>query len=96
MQHHHSFGRGTRQKFSKHHRVKGKISIRRFFQQFKDGERVILKVEPSYHKGRYYPRFHGKSGLVMGKSGDCFKVLIKDITKDKMVVVHPIHLQRAE
>jgi large subunit ribosomal protein L21e len=96
MQHHHSFGRGTRQKFSKHHRTKGKISIRKYFQEFKDGERVTLKVEPAYHKGRYYPRFHGRSGYVNGKSGECFNVLIKDGEKDKMIVVHPVHLQRAD
>lgn len=96
MQHHHSFGRGTRQKFSKNHRTKGKISIRKFFQEFKEGERVTLKVEPAHHKGRYYPRFHGKSGFVNGKKGDCYSILIKDGEKDKMVVVHPVHLQRAD
>ncbi len=96
MQHHHSFGRGTRQKFKKNHRTKGKISIRNFFQEFKEGDKVVLKVEPSYHKGRYYPRFHGKTGTVFGKTGDCFKVIIKDGRKDKMLIVHPVHLKRYE
>ncbi len=96
MQHHHSFGRGTRQKFSKHHRTKGKISIRNFFQEFKIGERVTLKVEPAYHKARYYPRFHGKSGLITEKRGDCYSILIKDGEKDKMIITHPVHLQRSE
>jgi large subunit ribosomal protein L21e len=96
MQHHHSFGRGTRQKFKKHYRTKGKVSIRKFFQDFKEGDQVVLKVEPAYHKGRYYPRFHGKSGVISGKRGSNYTVLIKDGGKDKMIIVHPVHLQRAE
>ncbi len=96
MQHHHSFGRGTRQKFKKNHKDKGKISIKNFFQEFKEGDRVILKVEPAHHKGRYYPRFHGKSGLINGKSGDCYTVLIKDGNKDKQIITHPVHLKRAD
>jgi large subunit ribosomal protein L21e len=96
MQHHHSFGRGTRQKFKKNFKDKGKISIRKFFQAFKEGDKVVLKVEPAYHKGRYYPRFHGRIGVVMEKRGDCYGVLIKDGTKEKMILVHPVHLMRSE
>lgn len=96
MQHHHSFGRGTRQKFTKDFRNRGKISIRKFFQEFKEGDRVILKVESSYHKGRYYPRFHGRSGFVNGKAGDCYTVLIRDGGKAKKIICHPVHLQRCE
>ncbi|MEM3374366.1 MAG: 50S ribosomal protein L21e [Candidatus Woesearchaeota archaeon] len=95
MQHHHSFGRGTRQKFRKDYRSKGKLSIRKFFQEFKEGDKVVLKVEPSYHKGRYYPRFHGKIGYITGKQGECYNVLIKDGNKDKMIIVHPVHLVRS-
>ncbi len=94
MKHHAGFRRKTRNKLSKNHRQKGKISLRKFFQVFKDGEHVILKAEPAVHIGMYFPRFHGKDGIVMGKQGECIKVLIKDGNKDKLLLVHPVHLKR--
>jgi large subunit ribosomal protein L21e len=95
MQHHHSFGRGTRQKFKKNFKDSGKISIRKFFQEFAEGDKVVLTVEPAYQKGRYYPRFHGNHGFICGKAGECYKVLIKDGGIDKQLIVHPVHLTRS-
>ncbi|NTV23835.1 MAG: 50S ribosomal protein L21e [Nanoarchaeota archaeon] len=95
MQHHHSFKRGTRSKLSKSFKDKGKISIRKFFQEFQKGDRVTMQVEPSYGKGMYYPRFHGRTGLVLDQRGKCYGVLVKDGGKEKLLVVHPIHLTRS-
>jgi large subunit ribosomal protein L21e len=94
MKHHGAFRRGTRAKLRKNHTDAGKISLRKFFQELLEGERVVLKAEPAYQKGMYYPRFHGRNGLVMKKRGNCYEVLIKDGDKDKLLVIHPIHLTR--
>ena len=67
----------------------------RFFQEYENGDRVVLKAEPAYHKGMYYPRFHGRSGVVSGKRGDCYEVIINDKNKVKMIVVHPIHIKKS-
>lgn len=88
------FRRKTRKIFSKSLKEKGKISITRYLRQFKTGERIILKAEPSIHKGLYFPRFHGKPGIIKGKRGRCYEVLIKDINKEKTLIVHPVHLRR--
>ena len=74
--------------------MKGKFSIARFFQNFSENERVVLKAESSYQRGMYFPRFHGKNGLVQGKQGNCYKVLINDSGKKKEVIVHPVHLKK--
>ncbi len=81
--------------FSKSHREHGKISIRKYLQQFKEGEKVILKLEPAVQEGVYHPRFHGKPGIITGKRGDCYIVKIKDHEKEKEMIVHPVHLIRA-
>jgi len=86
--------RKTRYKLKKERRRKGKISITRYFQEFNTGDRVNLIVEPAVQKGMYHPRFMGKSGLVTGKTGECYHVEIKDMDKKKTVVVHPVHLKR--
>ncbi|MBU0758040.1 MAG: 50S ribosomal protein L21e [Nanoarchaeota archaeon] len=92
---HGGFRRKTRFKFQKHYKDRGKLSITKFFQEFSEGERVILKAEPSYQKGMYYPRFHGLTGLIKKKKGECYEVVIKDSDKTKILIVHPIHLKKA-
>jgi len=84
--------RKTRSKFRKNEKEKGKISIKRYFQQLEKGERVLLMADPSVHKGMYFRRFHAKSGIISGKQGSCYTIKLKDGNKEKTVTVHPIHL----
>ncbi len=89
------FRRKTRRKLSKKVRQKGKFSLRRFFQRMSEGDRVYLVAEPSVQKGMYFPRFHGKSGIIDGKQGSNYFVKIKDGNKEKRVLVHPVHLKKS-
>lgn len=88
------FRRKTRNKLKKHVRDSGKIPIRKFFQDFKSGDDVLLKAEPAVQSGMYFPRFHGKTGVVQGKRGRCYEVRIKDGNKKKSLIVHPVHLRK--
>lgn len=88
------FRRRTRHKLRKKAADKGKISLRKYFQSFNTGDKVLLSAEPSIHKGMYHPRFHSKSATVTGKRGNCYKVEIRDKNKLKTLIVHPIHLRR--
>ena len=86
--------RKSRQNFTKHYRRKGKISITRFFQRFEEGDNVVLLAEPAYQKGLYHARMHGKTGIIEGMQGCCYKVGIRDGHKEKILIVHPVHLKR--
>jgi len=86
--------RKTRHKLKKPLRMKGKLSMVRYFQQFKEGEKVTLKTDSSVHEGLFCHRFHGITGTVFGKQGNCYQVHILDGNKQKTIVVHPVHLQR--
>ena len=88
------FRRKSRSKLKKNIRKKGKISIKKYFQKFKDGEKVYLKAEPAIQKGMFYPKYIGKSGIIKGKKGNCYQVLVKDKNKQKILIVHPIHLKK--
>lgn len=88
------FRRKTRSKLRKNVSDRGKINITRFLQSFKINEKVNLTADPSYQKGMYHPRFHGKTGKIAGRQGKCYCVSIKDGSKEKTVIVHPIHLKR--
>jgi len=87
--------RKSRYKMKKSISEKGKLHISRFMQTFEEGDKVLLKAYPSYQKGLFCLRFHGKIGEVAGKQGNCYKVNIKDGNKAKMCVVHPVHILRA-
>ncbi|MGE0792955.1 MAG: 50S ribosomal protein L21e [Candidatus Woesearchaeota archaeon] len=84
--------RKTRSKMKKAVSNKGKLSLRKFLQTFNEGDTVKLGAEPAYQKGMYHPRFYGKVGVVTKVVGKCYEVAIKDFTKEKIVVVHPVHL----
>jgi large subunit ribosomal protein L21e len=86
------FRKRTRKKFTKHKSDKGKISIRKFLQNFEIGEKVGLSVEPAYQKGMYRPKFIGKTGTIIRKKGTCYEVKILDMNKSKTLIVHPVHL----
>ncbi len=87
--------RKSRHKFRKEVRQRGKISITKYLQKFNLGDRVYLGVEPAVHKGIYPARFVGKAGVIRKKSGKCYGAAIKEGSKEKLLIVHPVHLKRA-
>ncbi len=88
--------RKTRGCFKKKSTQKGKISLTRYLQTLKEGDRVVLKAEPAIQKGMYFRRFHGKIGVVKNQVGKCYHVEIKDGGKQKLVIAHPVHLKKVQ
>lgn len=86
--------RKTRSKFRKNIKEKGKVSIQRYLQTFKKGEKVLLQADPSIHKGIYFRRFHSKTGIIQAKRGSCYEVELKEGKKQKIAIIHPIHLRK--
>jgi large subunit ribosomal protein L21e len=84
---------GTRSKLRKSNREKA-VNIAIFLQKFKEGDRATIKINPSYHKGAPHPRFNGLSGSIGGKQGNCYLVQTKDGNKEKLMIVHPVHLRK--
>lgn len=86
--------RKTRHKLKKSKKLKGKLSLRRYLEEYKPGEKVVLKADPIVQKGLFHPRFMGKTAVVSSKIGSCYEVVIKDFKKEKKLIVHPIHMKR--
>jgi large subunit ribosomal protein L21e len=87
--------RKTRHKYKAHYREQGKIPLSKYFQVLSVGDKVNLKTHSSVQKGRFFPRFHGLSGVVTGKKGFCYEVSINDGNKRKRLYIHPIHLKKS-
>ena len=88
--------RKSRFKLKKSARQRGKISVSRFMQSFQAGQKVHLDIEPALHKGDYSTDFIGKTGTVKAKRGKCYEVIIKDGNKEKMLIIHPVHLRECK
>jgi large subunit ribosomal protein L21e len=86
------FRSGTRRKLKK--RLRDKFKPEQYLQRFREGERVVLKLEPASHKGMPHPRFKGKVGEVIGKRGSAYIVRIMDRKKPKEIISRPEHLKR--
>jgi large subunit ribosomal protein L21e len=88
--------RKTRSLLKKSKKNKGKISLRKYFQSFKQGDKVQLVMEPAVHEGMFYPCYYGKVGTVMKMRGRCYEVEIYDGSVSKIIITHPIHLKRIQ
>ncbi|MCD6367890.1 MAG: 50S ribosomal protein L21e [Candidatus Aenigmarchaeota archaeon] len=83
--------RRTRKKLKKG--PKDKVTVNRFLEEFKEGEKVLIKIEPSSHKGMPNPKFKGKTGKVVGKRGRAYIIEVKDGNLMKEIVAYPEHLR---
>ncbi len=86
----------SRKTFRKNVKEHGKISMTRYFQTLKKGDRILLKIEPAVQKGLYHARFHGYPATVLEKQGSCYIVQINDKGKAKEICVHPVHLKKMQ
>jgi len=87
---------GTRKILRKKPKEKGMIPVTRALQDFKEGEKARIVIEPSVHKGQPHRRFHGRTGTVVGKQGKAFVLKVNDGNKEKKVIVRSEHLREVE
>jgi large subunit ribosomal protein L21e len=87
---------GTRNKLKNSPREAGTSPPQRAIQDYEEGERVHLKIDPSVSNGRFHARFDGQTGTVVGSQGESYQVSITDGGKEKTLVVAPAHLTRQE
>lgn len=87
---------GTRNKLKNSHRERGISPPQRSIQEFDEGQKVHLSLDPSVQEGRFHPRFNGHTGEVVGKQGRAFLVSITDGGKEKTLVARPAHLRPQE
>ena len=87
---------GTRNKLKNSARNRGASPPQRSVQEFDEGQRVHLKLDPSVPKGQFHPRFNGRTGTVVGKQGRAFKIEIEDGSVKKTLIAAPAHPRRQQ
>ena len=59
----------------------------------KPGDRVVIYIDPSYHKGMPHRRYHGKVGIIKRRRGKAFEVEVSKGDKKILLIVPPEHLR---
>ena len=76
-------------------RTRGKLQLSRYFQELKEGDSVALVREPSFI-ANFSKRLQGRTGKVIGKKGNAYIIKLKDIKKEKELIVKAIHLRKID
>jgi len=84
----------TRSLLRKSVREKGIKPPSYLLQDYKPGDKAVLKYDPSVHKGMPHRRFYGKVGTIMGKRGKAYVLQVVDGDKTKTLIARPEHLKR--
>ena len=69
--------------------------ITKFLQEFKLGQKVVIKQEASSRKGMPHLRYKGMVGKVVERRGKSYVVEVKNGGKKKKLLARPEHLQPA-
>ncbi len=88
------FRHRTRKLLRKHVRERGAVPpLSLLLHEYRPGERVNIIINPAIHKGMPHRRYHGKTGIVIGKRGKCYIVETSLGRKKKILIVRPEHLR---
>ncbi len=83
----------TRKKLRKKPRERGLSPLSPLMYEYKKGDKVHIVIDPSVHTGMPHPRFHGRTGEIVGKQGRAYIVKVRDGGKEKKLIVAPEHLR---
>jgi len=69
------------------------LSLSKYFQEFKEGDRVAVIREHSLHPA-FPKRIQGLTGTIMGMRGHAYLVKLFTGSLEKMFIIRPVHLKK--
>ena len=86
------FRRKTRSLLKRNPRERGKTGLSQVLQEYEPDEKVVVKIDPSVHKGMPHRRYHGKIGVIVDKRGRSYVVNVSMGEAVKEIIVRPEHI----
>lgn len=86
------FRRKTRSLLKRNPRERGKTGLSQILQEYEPDEKVVVKIDPSVHKGMPHRRYHGKIGVIVDKRGRSYVVNVSMGKAVKEIIVRPEHI----
>jgi len=62
-------------------------------RELKPGDKVLIYIDPRFHKGMPHRRYHGKIGIVQKRRGRAFEIDVGKGDKIVRLIVPPEHLR---
>lgn len=89
----HGLRRKTRALLRKEPRNRGKNSLSRILYEYGPGDKVVIDIDPSIHKGMPHRRYQGKVGVVIARRGKAYEISVTQGDTKKEIIVRPEHLK---
>ena len=74
-------------------KTKGKLKLSQYFQELKNGDRVVIVREQALNPAIPF-RIQGASGQVIGKRGAAYVLKVMDGNEEKIHIIKPMHLKK--
>lgn len=82
----------TRSLLRKKPRERGKSGLSKILYDYKIGDKIVIKTDPSVHKGIPHRRYHGKIGIITDKRGKSYVITVAQGSAAKEIIVRPEHI----
>ncbi len=86
------YRRKTRPLLRRKPRERGKTGLSKTLYQYAPGQKVVVKIDPSVHKGMPHRRYHGRIGVIANKKGGSYVVNVTQGKAVKEIIVRPEHI----
>jgi large subunit ribosomal protein L21e len=86
------YRRKTRSLLRRKPRERGKTGLSKILYEYKPGEKVVVKIDPSVHKGMPHRRYHGKIGVIVNRRGKSYILNVTQGKAVKEIIVRPEHI----
>ena len=83
----------TRKLLRRKPRERGKIGLSRILRNYQPGEKVVVQIDSSVHKGMPHRRYHGKIGMIVDKRGRAYVIDVTQGKATREIIVRPEHLK---
>ena len=91
---HKGYRNKCRKKHRKNVRARGLGSIEKHLIDYNINDKVDIITDPSQHKrGMPHRRYHGRTGVIIGKRGRCYEVEVKLGKSKKLLIIGKEHLR---
>jgi len=82
----------TRALFKRDPRERGKTTLGKILRSYNEGDKVVVKIDSSMHRGMPHRRYHGRMGIVAAKRGRSYIIHVTQGDATKEIIVRPEHL----
>jgi large subunit ribosomal protein L21e len=87
------FRKKTRALLTKRPREHGKLGLSKLLKKYEPGDKVVISIDSSIHKGMPHRRYQGRVAVIKSKRGRSYEVSVTQGDAVKELIIRPEHLK---